>query len=206
MYTDKYICADVMVMMCVCQQVIFRNDRFWHLLLSSILRTEDTLSAVSVAAGFGLISFMSEEWRNNPARVETVRLSSIKGGKASATVSAARAAAMGIFCCDGITGDGMGLALLVAPPPLRIDTGACNPCAPDNGCSGAHSLVCLIRNDRHDQRTHDHHGSHRSGDRPPRALRLWDSRRKNLGRQQRSDSTENARFFEQRHHTRWTRH
>jgi len=118
MYTDKYICADVMVMMCVCQQVIFRNDRFWHLLLSSILRTEDTLSAVSVAAGFGLISFMSEEWRNNPARVETVRLSSIKGGKASATVSAARAAAMGIFCCDGITGDGMGLALIGSSPPL----------------------------------------------------------------------------------------
>ena len=85
-------------------QVIFRNDRFWHLLLSSIMRTEDTLSAVSVAAGFGPISFMSEEWRSNPARVEAARLSSVKGGVTSATNSAATAVTMqdsvvDLCCC-----------------------------------------------------------------------------------------------------------
>ena len=97
-----------MVMIYVYQQVIFRNDRFWRLLLSSILESEDTLSAVSVAAGFGPISFMLEEWRNNPALVEAARIASRKG----AIVSAARAAAMGIFCHDGTTGDGMGLRLI----------------------------------------------------------------------------------------------
>jgi len=107
-----YDCADVGVMTCVDQQVIFRNDRFWHLLLSSILGSEDTLSAVSVTAGFGPISFMSEEWRNNPARVEAARLSSVKGGVTSATNSAAAAVELGIFCSDGITGDGLGLCLI----------------------------------------------------------------------------------------------
>jgi len=80
-------------------------------MLSSILGTEDTLSGFSVAAGFGPISFMSDEWKNNPARVEAVRLSSIRGGQVSATASAARAAAMGIFYSDGVTGDGMGFCL-----------------------------------------------------------------------------------------------
>jgi len=100
-------------------QVIFRNDRFWHLLLSSIMRTEDTLSAVSVAAGFGPISFMSEEWRSNPARVEAARLSSVKGGVTSATNSAATAVRLHIFCSDGITGDGLGLCLIGNLPPRR---------------------------------------------------------------------------------------
>ena len=107
---------------CVHQQVIFRNDRFWHLLLSSILGTEDTLSAFSVAAGFGPISFMSDEWINNPARVEAARLSSrrggLVGGPISAAANAARAAAMGIFCNDGVTGDGMGLGLIGKFPLL----------------------------------------------------------------------------------------
>jgi len=84
--------------------------------LSSILGTEDTLSAFSVAAGFGPISFMSDEWRNNPARVEAARLSSrrggLRGGLNSAAASAARAAAMGVFCNDGVTGDGLGLILI----------------------------------------------------------------------------------------------
>jgi len=99
-----------------CLQVIFRNDRFWHLVLSSIARSEDTLSAVSVAAGFGPISFMSEEWRSNPTRVEAARLSSVRGGIASAMVNTARAAAMGIFGADGSTGDGFGLCLIGNPP------------------------------------------------------------------------------------------
>jgi len=99
-----------------CLQVIFRNDRFWHLVLSSIVRSKDTLSVVSVAAGFGPISFMSEEWRSNPVRVEAARLSSVSGGIASAMVSTARAAAMGIFCADGSTGDGLGLCLIGNPP------------------------------------------------------------------------------------------
>jgi len=34
------------------------------------------------------------------------------GGTASATASAARAAAMGVFCNDGVTGDGLGLDLI----------------------------------------------------------------------------------------------
>jgi len=97
---------------CVCQQVIFRNDRFWHLLLSSILGTEDTLSAFSMAAGFGPISFMSDEWINNPARVEAARISSRRGGLISSCASAARAAAMGVFCNDGVTGDGLGFCLI----------------------------------------------------------------------------------------------
>ena len=33
------------------------------------------------------------------------------GGTASAAASASRAAAMGIFCNDGVTGDGMGFCL-----------------------------------------------------------------------------------------------
>ena len=34
------------------------------------------------------------------------------GGTASAAASAARAATMGIFCSDGVTGDGMGFCLM----------------------------------------------------------------------------------------------
>jgi len=34
------------------------------------------------------------------------------GGAASATINAERAAAMGIFCSDGVTGDGMGLRMI----------------------------------------------------------------------------------------------
>ena len=34
------------------------------------------------------------------------------GGTASAAVSSVRAAALGIFCRDGITGDGLGLCLI----------------------------------------------------------------------------------------------
>jgi len=81
-------------------------------MLSSILGTEDTLSVFSVAAGFGPISFKSDEWKNNPARVEAARLSSIRSGQVSAAASASRAAAMGIFCNDGVTGDGMGFCLM----------------------------------------------------------------------------------------------
>ena len=36
----------------------------------------------------------------------------VVGGTASAAASAERAAAMGIFCNDGVTGDGMGLNLI----------------------------------------------------------------------------------------------
>jgi len=38
------------------------------------------------------------------------------GGAASAIVSTARAAAMGIFCADGSTGDGLGVCLIGNPP------------------------------------------------------------------------------------------
>jgi len=34
------------------------------------------------------------------------------GGAASSCASAARAAAMGVFCNDGVTGDGMGFCLI----------------------------------------------------------------------------------------------
>jgi len=37
-------------------------------------------------------------------------------GAVSATVSTARAVAMGIFCADGSTGDGFGLCLIGNPP------------------------------------------------------------------------------------------
>ena len=40
-------------------------------------------------------------------------------GRASAAASAARAAAMGIFCNDVVTGDGMGL-LLIGNCPLFV--------------------------------------------------------------------------------------
>ena len=43
---------------------------------------------------------------------ELVHLARSAFATASATVSAARAAAMGIFCNDGKVGDGMGLALI----------------------------------------------------------------------------------------------
>jgi len=40
------------------------------------------------------------------------------GGAVSATVSAVRAAALGIFCRDGITGDWFGLCLIGIFPPF----------------------------------------------------------------------------------------
>ena len=49
---------------------------------------------------------------------ELVHLARSACGAPSATVSAARAAAMGIFLTDGITGDGMGLNLIGKCPPF----------------------------------------------------------------------------------------
>ena len=49
---------------------------------------------------------------------ELVHLARSAFAAASATVSAERAAAMGIFCRDGQTGDGMGLALIGNCPPF----------------------------------------------------------------------------------------
>jgi len=49
---------------------------------------------------------------------ELVHLARSAFATASATVSAARAAAMGIFCNDGTTGDGMGLKLIGNCPPF----------------------------------------------------------------------------------------
>ena len=49
---------------------------------------------------------------------ELVHLARSAFGTASAPVSAARAAAMGIFCPDGTTGDGMGLKLIGNCPPF----------------------------------------------------------------------------------------
>jgi len=52
-------------------------------------------------------------------------------GTPSATVSAARAAAMGIFCHDDTTGDGMGLSLIGNCPlfvePCIADGMRCRP-------------------------------------------------------------------------------
>ena len=93
-------------------QVIYRNDRFFHLRWSTIMGTEDYLSTVSVAAGFGPISLLSEEWTSNPARVEAARLASVRGGVTSHANSAAAAVQLRIFCADGITGDAMGLCLI----------------------------------------------------------------------------------------------
>ena len=43
---------------------------------------------------------------------ELVRIARSAFGAASAASSASRAAAMGIFCNDGVTGDGMGFCLM----------------------------------------------------------------------------------------------
>jgi len=49
---------------------------------------------------------------------ELVTLARSAFGAASAAVSDARAAAMGIFCRDDITGDGLGLLLIGNSPPF----------------------------------------------------------------------------------------
>ena len=195
-YLYLYICT------CVYQQVIFRNDRFWHLLLSSIIRSEDTLSAVSVAAGFDPISFMSDEWQSNPARVEAARLSSMRGGLASAAVSSQRAAELGIFCRDGTTGDGLGLCLIGKCPLLVYSCMlGCMRCMHAEVCAvmvvcvclrgtsdSVYSVVdvagCIIRWCLPGTAAHGPHGPLSAGARPPRPVGLWDGWRHGLGGRQ----------------------
>jgi len=82
-----------------------------------------------VAAGFGAISLLSSEWLNNPARVEAARMTSVRGGITRAANSAAAAVALGVFCTDQVTGDGMGLCV-AGESSLYLRAG----CMPLYGC------------------------------------------------------------------------
>ena len=172
--------------------MIYRNDRFFDLRLSTIRGTEDYMSTVSVAAGFGPISLLSAEWTSNPERVEAARLASFRGGVTSHANSAAAAVQLSIFCADGITGDAMGLCLIGNGPPRLV----CWWCVRHHWCATSDTVVCLRRGSGHGQRTHGHHRPHSAGAGPPRSFGLWNS----FGVFECRERCVSGHFFERRGH------